>query len=107
MQVQISIRDKLGQALAPVHLEVINESRNHNVPPNSETHFKVVAVAGAFSGENAVKRHRRVYDILSEEMAGTVHALSLHLYTPEEWSTAAVPDSPPCLGGSSLGGGNK
>jgi len=99
MQIQDSIQNKLIAALAPVHLEVINESRNHNVPPNSETHFKVVAAAGLFAGENAVKRHRRVYDILSDEMSGGVHALSLHLYTPEEWTAVSVPDSPPCLGG--------
>ena len=99
MQIQDSIQKKLTAALSPDHLEVINESRNHNVPPDSETHFKVVAVAELFTGENPVKRHRRVYDILSGEMSGGVHALSLHLYTPEEWSAVAVPASPPCLGG--------
>lgn len=99
MQMQTSIQEKLVQQLAPTHLDVINESHNHSVPVNSETHFKVVAVSNIFAGENAVKRHRRVYGILADELAGGVHALTLHLYTPEEWSAAAVPSSPPCLGG--------
>lgn len=99
MQTQNNIENKLTKALDPSHLEVINESHSHNVPANSETHFKVVAVADCFAGENAVKRHRRVYQVLEQELEGGVHALSLHLFTPEEWRAAAVPDSPRCLGG--------
>lgn len=99
MRTQTVIQEKLSHALTPQHLEVINESHGHNVPAGSETHFKVVAVSESFTGENAVKRHRRVYGILAEELANGVHALSLHLYTPDEWAAAAVPDSPRCLGG--------
>lgn len=99
MRTQTAIQEKLTQALTPQHLEVINESHGHNVPAGSETHFKVVAVSDIFAGENAVKRHRRVYGILADELANGVHALSLHLYTPDEWIAAAVPNSPPCLGG--------
>lgn len=99
MKMQTSIQQKLSIELSPTHLEVVNESHSHNVPAGSETHFKVVVVTTLFQGETAVKRHRRVYGILADELAGGVHALSLHLYTPEEWSAASVPHSPPCLGG--------
>jgi BolA protein len=99
MQTQTAIQEKLTNALAPVHLEVINESHGHNVPAGSETHFKIVAVSEAFTGENPVKRHRRVYGVLENELANGVHALSLHLYAPDEWSDAEVPNSPRCLGG--------
>ena len=33
------------QALAPSHLELVNESYMHSVPPGSESHFKAVLVS--------------------------------------------------------------
>lgn len=90
----------MREALQPERLEVLNESGNHNVPPGSETHFKVTAVAGAFAGQNAVARHREIYRLLAEEMSGGLHALALHLFTPEEWAKRPrAADSPPCEGG--------
>jgi BolA protein len=104
MNIQTTIHDKLTAALAPDHLEVINESDQHNVPPNSETHFKIVIVAAEFEGKRKVARQQRVYGLLAEELAGPVHALAQHTYTREEWIErhAEVPLSPPCLGGSKV-----
>jgi len=94
------IETKLTQALAPSHLEVINESHRHNVPPNSETHFKVIVVSGQFAGQRLLARHRAVNQALAEELAAGVHALAMHTYTPEEWQAeGAAPDSPECRGG--------
>ena len=103
MSTQALIEEKLAAALPLDHLEVINESGNHNVPPGSETHFKVVLVSDAFDGEKLVARHRRVNGILKDELAGGVHALAIHTYTAPEWESkhGAAPMSPPCLGGSS------
>lgn len=99
--VKKTITQKLTEGLSPSVLEVENESHQHNVPAGSESHFKVMAVASAFDGARAVQRHQKVYGLLKEELAGSVHALALHLYTPEEWSKSqAAPTSPPCLGGS-------
>ena len=102
MNIQSSIEEKLAAALAPDHLEVVNESSQHNVPPNSETHFKVVVVAGEFEGKRKVARHQRIYGLVGEELAGPVHALALHTYTLDEWRErhGEAPLSPPCLGGS-------
>jgi BolA protein len=102
MNIQASIENKLSAALAPVHLEVINESSQHNVPPNSETHFKVVIVAPAFDGQRKVARHQSIYGLLADELAGPVHALALHTYTAQEWAErqSGAPASPACLGGS-------
>lgn len=88
-------------ACDPSHLEVINESSNHNVPKGSETHFKVVMVSDKFAGLQLIQRHRLVNEILHEELAGPIHALSLHLYTSQDWEKrfGAVPQSPPCHGG--------
>lgn len=101
MVVQRTIERKLREAMRPEHLEVINESGQHSVPKDSETHFKVVLVSADFRGKRAVARHRMVYQLLADELAAGVHALALHTYTPEEWTSArAAPESPRCLGGS-------
>lgn len=102
MTTQQTIEQKLSASLLPVHLEVINESHQHNVPVNSETHFKVICAASVFSELNRVKRHQQVYSILADELSAGVHALALHLYTPEEWDAGkGAPASPQCMGGSS------
>lgn len=100
-KIKDSIDKKLSDALAPSYLKLVNESSGHNVPENSETHFNVTLVCEQFSDLSRVKRHQCVYAILAEELAGGVHALALHLYSPIEWQTLEnVPQSPPCLGGS-------
>ncbi|SDK30360.1 BolA family protein [Microbulbifer yueqingensis] len=98
MSLAVQIEQKLSDAFAPQHIEVQCESHLHNVPAGAEMHFRVVLVSDAFEGLRKVHRHQRVYAALAEEMAGPVHALALHLYTPEEWRGQA-PDSPQCLGG--------
>ncbi len=102
MSVQQEIEARLREALAPTFLEVSNESHMHSVPPNSETHFRVVAVSDAFDGQRVVGRHRQVYAALAPQLEGPVHALALHTYTPQEWTEreGSAPASPDCLGGS-------
>ena len=100
MSIEDDITAKLQNALNPSYLEVTNESHMHNVPPGSESHFKVVAVTHEFENKMLVARHRLINKALAEELAGPVHALALHTMTPEEWSKkGASPQSPPCLGG--------
>lgn len=100
MKVRDEILMKLETALQPLYLEVENESHGHNVPPNSETHFKVVCASTAFEGLTRVKRHQSVYGLLSDQLDAGVHALALHLYTPSEWQVRAdAPASPDCMGG--------
>lgn len=105
MSIQTAIETQLTNALAPEHLEVTNESHMHNVPENSETHFKVVVVSAQFDGKRSVARHQQIYQLLAEPMAGPVHALALHTYTPQEWQQRqqGAPSSPQCLGGSKAG----
>ena len=101
------ISEKLDQRFDLKHLDVVNESGNHNVPPGSQTHFKVVMVSADFEGSRLIARHRAVNEALAEELAGDVHALALHTYTPEEWQArfGDAPMSPPCLGGKAAEGG--
>lgn len=102
MSLEKSVRRKLETTLSPIHLEVINESERHSVPPGSESHFKVVAVSSAFEGKSLVDRHRMVNHLVEKELRESIHALALHLYTPTEWAkkNEGAPQSPPCLGGS-------
>lgn len=99
--VEATIARKVSASLQPVHLELLNESHMH-AGPRTDSHFKLIAVAPAFAGLNKVKRHQLVYRLLAEELAGPVHALALHLYTPEEWETQAVPASPLCAGSNKV-----
>jgi BolA protein len=103
MGIQDSIERKLAGGLQILHLEVINESGQHNVAPGSESHFKVVAVSNDFEGKSLVAQHRMVYGLLGDELKSQVHALALHTYTEQGWHDAhgAAPMSPPCLGGKS------
>lgn len=100
--VQSLIEAKLQSAFAPAVLQVINESYMHSVPPGSETHFKVIVVSEHFAGKRAVARHQAIYQVLTEEVQGPVHALAIHTYTPEEWrqNQEVAPASPACRGGS-------
>ncbi len=95
------IEEKLTAAFDPAHLDVANESGNHNVPAGSETHFKVVIVSRKFEGERLINRHRRVNETLADELAAGVHALAIHTYTAADWQRrfGNAPMSPPCRGG--------
>jgi BolA protein len=102
MTIASIIEEKLLSAFSPLHLDVINESNNHNVPPGSESHFKVTIVSKDFEDERLIKRHRAVNSVLSEELAEKIHALALHTYTEKEWHdyyADNTPLSPNCLGG--------
>jgi BolA protein len=99
--IQQRITQKLTDDILVEHLEVINESHMHNVPPGSESHFKITIVSDAFSGKTLLAQHRLVNAILKDELENDIHALALHTYTPEQWheSRGISPESPPCLGG--------
>lgn len=102
MQVQTMIENTLNEALTPAYLLVENESHQHNVAPGSESHFKVTVVCEAFNGQRLLARHRTINGLLAEALAGPVHALALHTYTPDEWVARGgeVLASPQCMGGS-------
>jgi len=88
-------------SVAPVHLEVVNESHMHSVAPGSETHFKVIVVSAAFDALSLIARHRRVNELLQPELASGLHALSIHAFSPAEWSKQGVDtESPACRGGA-------
>ncbi len=102
MTMQQTIETKLTDALAPDHLDVINESHMHNVAAGSESHFKLIIVASRFTDLNLIGRHQLVNSLLADELKDGIHALSLRTLTPQEWAERGgeTEPSPPCLGGA-------
>ena len=102
MNVQSSIEETLLESFSPSYLSVVNESHMHNVPPGSESHFKVVVVSHQFDGKRKVARHQLVYQQLAGFLADSVHALAMHTYSPAEWQSRGeqAPQSPDCMGGA-------
>ena len=82
------IESKLQTAFAPEQLVVTDESHQHRGHAGwregGETHFQVSIRSARFSGKSRVDRQRAIYAILSEEMAGPVHALAISARAPGE-----------------------
>jgi BolA protein len=102
MSMQQQIQEKISNAIACKHLNVINESHMHS--KGTDSHFKVIVVSEEFLGKRLLQRHRQINEILKEELANHIHALAIHTYTPDEYAEhdSEAPASPNCLGGSKL-----
>ena len=99
--IENQIETKLTSAFQPAFLDVENESHKHNVPPGSESHFRVTVVSEEFEGMSLVKRHQIINEVLRDELKGPVHALSIRAKTPEQWEENAnlIQPTPDCRGG--------
>ena len=87
---------KLNKALTVENLFLVNESFMHNVPPDSETHFKLVIVSNDFIELTNVKRHQTIYNALAETM-NQIHALSIQAFTINEYfKNPIILESPDC-----------
>ena len=91
-----SIINALNNQLTIEHMFLENESSMHNVPPNSETHFKLIIASDDFIKLSKVKRHQLIYQILVEHMK-KIHALSIQAFTIEEYNNnPVILSSPEC-----------
>ena len=82
-----AIRAALEAALAPVSLQVEDDSHRHAGHAGAQDgrgHFRVDVVSGAFDGLNPMARHRAVYAAVGELMTTDIHALSIRARTPDE-----------------------
>ena len=86
---QETIREKLAHGLQPSVLKVVNESAHHaghaGDDGSGESHFHVTIVSSMFNGKGRVERQRMVYDLLREELAGPIHALSVKAVSGDEY----------------------
>jgi len=81
------IRAALDAALAPVSLEVRDDSARHaghEGARDGRGHFDVDIVSDVFAGLAPLARHRRVYAALGDMMTTDIHALSIRARTPGE-----------------------
>ncbi len=81
------IRELLTARLAPVTLEIADESAFHAGHAGAASgggHYRLHLVSAHFEGVGKVGRHRLVYDCLSEMMQKDIHALAMTLLTPKE-----------------------
>lgn len=81
------IRERLGAALSPVELEVLDEGHKHVGHPGARDgrgHFCVRIVSAAFADKSPLTRHRMVYAALGDLMQTDIHALSVDAKTKEE-----------------------
>jgi BolA protein len=80
------ITQRLTEAFAPDDLKVVDESHLHKGHaghrPGGESHFRVKITSAAFKGKSRLAAHRMVYDALSQEIAGGIHALAIEAKAP-------------------------
>ena len=94
--IQSEIVNTLNDAMDISSLKIINESHMHNVPKESETHFKAVIVSNDFNDLSILKRHKLVYKTLGSIM-NKIHALSIHAFNEDEFKqNPLILDSPEC-----------
>jgi BolA protein len=88
MRTADTITNKLTEAFAPQSLVVDDESHQHaghsGHREGGQTHFRIYIVSQAFEGKTRIERHRMINGILSDELAGGVHALAIHATAPGE-----------------------
>lgn len=80
------MRLALGE-LAPVDLEIVDESHLHAGHAGARSgrgHYRVRMVSARFDGMNAIARHRAVYAVLGSLMQTDIHALTLETLSPAE-----------------------
>ena len=80
MTLQEQIEAKLIDALSPSQMELENQSHLHaghaGSPGSGDSHWHLTIKSEALDGLSRVAKHRKVYEILAEEIAGPIHALS-------------------------------
>ncbi|HEY2403051.1 MAG TPA: BolA family protein [Steroidobacteraceae bacterium] len=81
-----ALRTALQKELAPVSLEIIDDSARHagHAGAREGGHFRVVVVADAFKGLSQLQRHRMVYAAVDSLMGRGIHALNIVARTPDE-----------------------
>lgn len=88
MRVRTVLEQRLREALAPLALEIEDQSARHaghaGARPEGESHFAVVVVAERFEGESRVARQRMVFEAAGDLLRTDIHALSITALTPAE-----------------------
>jgi len=90
MDRRLHIEEKLRDALAAAHVEVVDESALHAGHAGARSgsgHFRALVVSDHFEGKGRLERQCLVYAALSDEMGAQIHALSMTTLTRGEWQS--------------------
>ena len=94
--IESKIINNLNESMNISSLKIINESLIHNVPKDSESHFKVIIVSDDFKNLSQINRHKLIYTNLGTIM-NDIHALSIQSFSLDEFrQNPVVLDSPEC-----------
>ena len=92
MNIPKKIQEILQKKFSACKVEVLDESHLHAGHSEAKSsgggHYSVVVVSEMFQGKTTLARHRMVYQMLSEELKTSIHALAIKAYTLEEYSRA-------------------
>jgi BolA protein len=83
------IEAKLATNLEATYIEIVDESHLHAGHEGARSgggHFRATIVSSRFEGLSKLAAQRLVYGVLSEEMTGEIHALSMTTLTPAQWA---------------------
>lgn len=79
---------KLRESLALSYIHIENESQRHadHYSGDGQTHYSMLVVSPEFQGLTRLQRHQKVNQALSDEFQLGLHALTLQVFSPEEWA---------------------
>ncbi len=91
MTIEEEIKTILQKEISPDYLEVINESHKHaghaGDDGSGQTHFKLIVVSSRFSECTRVQRQQMVNALIKPLFNKGLHAISMRLLSPEEFTT--------------------
>jgi acid stress-induced BolA-like protein IbaG/YrbA len=70
------IEGYIQQGIVCTHIQVEGDGQ----------HFFAIIVSPEFEGKRLVQRHQLVYGAMGDRMKAEVHALSMKVFTPEEFA---------------------
>ena len=81
-----TIENKLRAAFQPSELQLVDDSYKHrnHAAGAGRAHYSLRIVSAAFLGQAGVARHRAIYKVLADELAGPLHALVIDAIAPGE-----------------------
>ena len=87
---QNRIETLLKSELNPSYLAVINHSSSHahhaGDDGTGETHYDIIIASDMFAGKNRVARQRIVNNLLASEFDAGLHAVSMKIYSTDEYA---------------------
>ena len=87
--IENELKKRIEDRFSPSVLLIENQSAHHHghagSPDSGESHFLVTVVSDDFVSMNRMQRHKAVKETVSGLFSQGLHALSLKLYTQDEY----------------------